>query len=108
MARTQINSTTPDADGTLLPAATAGDATNDHSITNTGRTIIIINNSGVSPRTVSLDIPRTVQGQAVASVTRVLAAGERWVFGSLNTTDFGQLLHLNVDHADLKIDVLEP
>ncbi len=108
MARGHINSVSPDVDGTLMPAATSGDATNDHTVINTGRTIIIINNSGASSRTVQLEIDRKVQGETVPPKVRVLAAGERWVFGGLPLADFGSLLRLNVDHADLKIDVIEP
>lgn len=108
MPRGHINSITPDADGTLMPATTAGDATNDHTVNNTGRTIVIVSNTGVSPRNVQLELDRTVQGQTPPPVPRVLAAGERWIFGNMPTADFGRLLRLNVDHADLKIDVVEP
>lgn len=108
MARGNIAAVTPDADGTLMPAATAGDATNDHTVANTGRTIIILNNSGASPRTVQIEIDRTVQGQTPAPLERVIAAGARYVYGNLPVADFGRLLRVNVDHADLKVDVIEP
>lgn len=110
MARGHIASITPDADGTLMPAATTGDAANDHTVTNTGKTIIIITNTnGVSTSHVAqMEIDRTVQGVTPAPLSRTIAAGERWIFGALPIADFGRLLRVNVDHAELKIDVIEP
>lgn len=108
MARSHINSITPDADGTLMPASTTGNATDDHTITNTGKTIFMITNSGASSRVAQVVITRTVQGETPPVKSRTLAAGERWIFGKLPVADFGRLLQINVDHADLKIDVIEP
>lgn len=108
MARVHITSTTPDADGTLMPAATPGDATNDHTLTNTGKTIFMITNSGASSRVAEVVITRTVQGQTPPVLPRTLAAGERWIFGKLAVADFGRLLQFNVNHAELVIDVIEP
>jgi hypothetical protein len=108
MARINVPSITPDADGTLMPAATTGDATNNHTVTNSGRTIILITNSGAVDRVATLEVDRKVQGQTVPSLTRTLTAGQRWIFGSLPVADFGRLLRLNVAHAELKIDVIEP
>lgn len=108
MARAHINSVNPDADGTLMPAATTGVPADDHTVTNTGRTIIIITNTGGSSRVAQVEITRTVQGETPPPKSRTLAAGERWVFGDMPTADFGRLLKVNVDHADLTIDVIEP
>ncbi len=108
MPRAHITSSTPDADGNLMPAATAGNATDDHTITNTGRTMFMITNSGVVSRVAEVVIVRTVQGQTPPVLTRTLAAGERWLFGRFPVADFGKLLQLNVNHAELTIDVIEP
>lgn len=106
MARVQLTSITPDFNGTLMAAA-SGDASLDHLVTNTGRTVIIINNTGVTTRNVELEISKTVQGQTVPSIQKALLAGERWAFGALDVGDYGRSLKLDVDHADLKIDVIE-
>lgn len=108
MARGHINSITPDPDGTLMPAATAGDAANDHTFTNTGRTMVLVTNSGAVSRVAEVVITRTVQGQTPPVLTRTLAAGERWLFGRFPVEDFGKLLQFNVNHAELTMNVVEP
>lgn len=108
MARSNIAAITPDADGTLMAPPTAGDAVNGHTFNNTGRTMVLITNSGASPRLASYQVDRKVQNQTVPAVPRTLAAGERWLFGNLPVEDFGRLVRLDVAHSDLKIDVIEP
>ncbi len=101
MARGLIPTTVSDMDGTLLPAETVGDATNNHYVQNTGKTKVLCRNSGATPRVLTILIYRTVAGQPVTSITKTIPAGETHVFGPYPVNDFGTQLLLNPAHAEL-------
>jgi hypothetical protein len=107
MARTALTSIIPTIGGTLRPAEVAGDAGNDHTVVNTGSTIVIARNSGAVSRTVEVEFHRTVAGQTVTKLSRTIAAGASYVFGRYDPKDFGRSMKLNVDHAELLLTVIE-
>ena len=101
MARGLIPTTIADRDGTVLPAETVGDATNFHYVQNTGKTKVIVRNTGATPRILTILVYRTVAGQPVTSITKSIAAGASEVFGPYPVNDFGTQLLLNPAHAEL-------
>ncbi|MFJ9694962.1 hypothetical protein [Kitasatospora sp. NPDC101183] len=105
MPRGTINVTSSDRAGTVLPAATAGDSANGHTIVNDGRVMLIVENAGSTvARTVSIQISKPVDGfSAVATRTVSVAAGATRLLGPYPTADYGPALLVDVDNAELKI-----
>jgi hypothetical protein len=102
-ARVSIPVTLADRSGVVLPAAAPGDATNFNSVVNSGTTLLIVKNTGVTSRTLTVHLDRTVDGFAAAPRTKTLAAGETQVFGPFSVADYGPILHVDVDNAELTI-----
>lgn len=107
MPRVAVPTTVSDADGTVLPAETAGDATNNMVVQNTGKTKVHVRNSGATPRVLTILIYRTVAGQPVTSITKTIPAGETHVFGPYPVNDFGTQLLLNPAHAELMFRAID-
>jgi hypothetical protein len=105
-ARVAIPVTTSDRAGVVLPAATPGDATNFNSVVNSGSTLLIVKNTGVTSRTLTVRLDRTVDGFAPAPRTKSVAAGTTQVFGPFAVADYGPILHVDVDNAELTIQAL--
>lgn len=82
-----------------------GDATNNHQVVNDGRVFVEARNSNATStaRTVTVHVERTVDGQAVASRTNSIAAGATERMGPWPVADYGNLLLVDVDHAELKL-----
>lgn len=93
--------------GTLLAAENDGDATNHHTLANSGKTKLYVRNSGAGARVVTIAITKQVQGQAVTAITKSVPAGETWVFGPFPVSDFGALVNVDVAHAELKLRGVE-
>lgn len=111
MPRIEVPLTTLTRVGTALGAAgteVTGDATNQHFLVNTETTFIIARNSGGSPRTVTLMLGQTLDGQAPTNRTVSVAAGTSQIIGIFppnlynQPTDAGRAW-INVDHADLRL-----
>lgn len=94
--------------GRLMSAAIAGDATNFNSLTNDGRTMVIVENTGLAARVLTILFDRTVQGQSVVSLTPSIPAGEKHLFGPWDPKDFGRTLELNPAHAELVFEIIQP
>jgi hypothetical protein len=62
----------------------AGDTVNGHKMRNTGREWLHVRNTSGSPETVTLIIPRTVDGAAVEDPQRTIAANESRSFPPFN------------------------
>lgn len=90
----------------IAPAAEVnGDATNNHQIDNDGKTFLLVRNAnGASTaRTVTVRVSQTVDGQAVTSRTKSVAAGTSAYMGPFPTSQYGSPLLVDVDNAELKL-----
>lgn len=85
--------------GTADPAAVAIDATNGSVITNTGRTLVYVDNTDSVPHLVTFVTPVSEGGLAVADKQVILAAGEAKWFDKFGTDLFGSQLVVAVDAA---------
>lgn len=103
MARVQIPVNAFVRAGTALTTPTTGDATNNHYMTNDGRTVILVKNTnaGSTARVVTINISQTVDGQAVAAVTHSLAAGASAFYGPFDHAIYGNPVNIDVAHAEL-------
>lgn len=81
-----------------------GDATNNHSVANTGDMFLLVRNSGSTvSRTVTINYAKTFDGQAVSARTVVVPISVSRYIGPFPTDMFGALLLVNVDNAELKL-----
>lgn len=101
MARTPIAVTNSSKAGTLLPAATAADVSNGNSIAVDDKTMIIVANTGVTSRTVTITPSVTVDGLAVADRTITLASGVSRLLGPYPASTYGTTLLITGSHAEL-------
>lgn len=90
MPRTNIPVTTVVEAGVAYPAATAGDATNDHSFTNDSRTILIFKNTGAGSQTLTVLTSQQINGLDVADRDYVVAAGAKRTAGPFPPQLYGQ------------------
>lgn len=75
MARTALTLLTADRDGvSIADAALTAAATDGHSFANDGRTALILQNTNVASRTVTIQTSATVDGLAVADLTITVPA----------------------------------
>lgn len=88
------------------PAAfSAGNATDGNTIPNSeGRTLLAMNNSGASSRTVNVRVTKTVDGLSLAATARqyTLAAGEVRVVKLGPISDYGTEVLVTPSHAEVK------
>ncbi|WP_282203875.1 hypothetical protein [Kitasatospora fiedleri] len=109
MARGTIAVSTADRAGTVLPAATDGDATNGHAVVNDGRTALLVKNGGSTvSRTVTIRLSGTLDGLAVtATRTKSVAVGAEVLLGPFPRDVYGSSLLVDVDNAELKIRAIK-
>jgi hypothetical protein len=109
VARTALTATQATRDGTTLPAATAGDATNGNSVANDGRIILIAKNTnGASTaRTLTFQTARAVVDNLTKPTRQEsIPAGETQVFGPFPVADYGTTLAFDVSNAEVTINVV--
>lgn len=106
MPRIAVPVTQSSRAGTVLPAATTGDATNNHSVANDGRTILEVNNTGASSRNITFILTATVDGLAVTSRVEAIPAGETQLFGPFDPNTYGTTLNFDVAHAELTMNAI--
>jgi len=108
VARTSIAPVQASRAGTVLPAATAGDAVNGNQIANDGRVILIVKNTnGASTaRTITFQTARSVDGLTAPTRQESIPAGETQVFGPFDPNDYGTTLAFNVDNAELTVQAI--
>jgi len=108
MPRTNINATQASRAGTVLPAATAGDAVNGNSTANDGRVVLIVKNTNASStaRTITFATTVSVDGLTAPVRSESIPAGETQVFGPFSPNDYGTTLAYNVDNAELTVQAL--
>ncbi len=107
MARGAIATVVSTRDGVALPTPTTGNATDNHKVTNTGKTKVYVKNTGATPRIVTFRFARTVDNQTVTNRTKSIPAGETQVFGPFDVSDYGQELLIDVAHAELTLYAVE-
>lgn len=106
MPRVALTVTQSTRAGTVLPAATAGDAVNNHSVANDGRVILIVNNTGASSRNITFYTTVSVDGLTAPTRIESIPAGESQVFGPWPPNDYGTTLQVDVAHAELTINAV--
>lgn len=90
--------------GVAAPAETNGDATNNHVISNNGRVILLVRNSGSTvARTVTLRLPGLTDGQAITPRTVSVPISTSRYIGPFPTDDYGTSLQIDVDNSELKL-----
>lgn len=83
-------------------AWSAGNATDGNTVPNGGATILGMNNSGASSRTVTVALS-TVDGQAVTAVTHTIAAGVVRYVKLGNPTYYGNPTLVTPSHVEVKL-----
>ncbi|WP_033338967.1 hypothetical protein [Catenuloplanes japonicus] len=103
MARVAVPVTVITKAGVAPATEVNGDPVNAHSVANSGSTFIVARNNGVTPRTMTINLKGSVDGQPItARSVSVPASGTRYV-GPFDTTRYGASLEVGVDHADVKL-----
>lgn len=105
MARVAVPVTTISRAGVAPASETTGDATNNHSVQNNGKTFLLVRNgNGASTaRTVTLRLSGSYDGQSVTPRTVTIAAAASRYIGPFPTSTYGTSLLVDVEHADLKL-----
>jgi len=107
MARVAVPVTVPSRSGVALPAATTGDPVNFHTVSNDGKTYVLVENTGATvSRTVTFRLSRTVDGLSVTPRAETVAIGETQIFGPFPVHDYGATMNVDVDNAELKLRVV--
>lgn len=101
MAAVSVPVTSITRAGVAPTTPTPGDATNGHTMSNDGKSFLLVDNSGVASRTLTVAFSRTVDGQAVASRVYTLASGVDRYIGPFPQSDYGTTLSFTVSHAEL-------
>lgn len=110
MARANVPLTQVVRGGVTPPAEITGDPVNNHQMVNDGKGLLLVrnSNSGSTARTISFHINGTVDGQAVSNRTVAIPHGEsRWC-GPFPVANYGRLLLIDVDNAELKLSAIHP
>lgn len=94
--------------GAVLPM-TAADAVNFNYIVATGRDIVLVHNTGVGSRTVTITSVPDNLGRVGDVAAVALAAGEYRIFGPMPLAGWVQTdgsLHFQASHAEVKIGII--
>lgn len=106
MPRVAVPVTQSSRAGTVLPTATTGDATNNHSVANDGRVILMVKNTGATSRNITFALTTTVDGLAVTARVEAIPAGETQLFGPFDPNSYGTSLSVDVAHAELVLNAI--
>lgn len=108
MARAALTVTAVSRAGVALPAETDGNATDNHTVANDERTIVLARNSNgaATARTVTVHIDQEVDGVGGLTKTYSIAAGATKAIGPFPTKIYGNPVLLDVDNAELKLRAL--
>lgn len=93
-----------------LPAATTGDATNNHSVANNGKVYLILKNTNGASTSRTATVKNQTSADGLASTTHrvyTIPAGEEWIRGPFPTAVYGTLLELDVSHAEVTIRAIQ-
>jgi|GEM_PF-4267923 len=90
-----------------FPGEINGDATNDHEFANDGRTILVLrNSSGATIRNAEVEFARGVDGRLPDPVAYALPVSSCTAYGPWPVDDYGNVVKVNVDHADIKLALM--
>jgi hypothetical protein len=108
MPRTTLTAVQASRAGTTLPTATAGDAVNGNQINNDGRVVLIVKNTNAATTARTITFATTVKVDGLTAPTRseTIPAGETQAFGLFPPNDYGTVLQINVDNAELTISAI--
>ncbi|MEU2724064.1 hypothetical protein [Streptomyces smyrnaeus] len=106
MPRTTLTATQAVRAGVVLPAAVAGDAVNGNAIQNDGRTVLLVNNTGVSSHDITFHTTRSIDGLAAPTRVEAIPASETQVIGPFPPADYGSTLNIDVADAELTIQAI--
>lgn len=107
MARGVLSATVGTTSGVTMVAPVTGDPANGHQVANSGRTKILVKNTGAGARWVKFSVFRTVDNQTVTAVNRSIPAGTTKVFSGFGQDDYGTTLLVDVEHAEVTLQVVE-
>lgn len=89
---------------TKVPTEVPGDPTNNHSYTNGEGVFLTVRNAHATvAKTLTVKIPNTVDGQAVASKTYPIPATESHDVGPFPVATYGTTVQVDVESSDLKL-----
>lgn len=109
MPRVPITVTKLTPAGTAIPTEQDGDATNNHSMANSGKTVLTVRNAHATlARNLTLLTPVTVGGKAVADDVISIPALATRRFSDLSTALYGTSVPIDVETSDLKLYAEEP
>lgn len=103
MARTPVPVTSITRAGVTAAAEVNGDTVNGHSVANNGSTFIVVRNNGATPRTLTINLQGSVDGQPITARSISVAASATRYVGPFSTTQYGTTIECQVDHADLRL-----
>lgn len=103
MPRVNVPVTTITRTGVAPATPVTGDATNNHTVNNNGRVVLLAKNTNAvsTARVVTIHVEEEVDGQAVSSRTYSLAAGASEYIGPFPVNEYGHDLLVDVAHAEL-------
>lgn len=104
MARTAVPVAEINRNPGVAPTApVAMDAANGNAVANNGHTWIEVSNGDAAQQTVTVHPIRTVDGQSVAGVAHLLAAGAGRRLGPFPVEDYGASLEVDTTSANVTI-----
>lgn len=107
MPRVAVPVTQSSRAGTVLPTPTTGDATNNHSVANDGRVILMVKNTGATvSRNITFALTSTVDGLSVTARVESIPLGETQLFGPFDPNQYGTTLNVDVAHAELVLNAI--
>lgn len=109
MPRVNIPPTVVTRGGVAAAAEVAGDTVNGHSFPNGNEDVVLIvrNADGAAPHTVTISFDQVVDGQAVAPRAVAVPLSATRYFGPFGRSEYGSVVHVDVDSAQLKLVTLE-
>lgn len=104
MPRAAIPVTQSTRAGTTVPAATAGDTVNGHTVPNNGKLLLLVENTGTTvDRSITFTIAQKVDGLTAGPRVESIPVGETQIFGPFPPGDYGSSLLVDVDNAEVTI-----
>jgi hypothetical protein len=95
--------------GVADPTETDGDATNGHTLPNSGHTVLRVRNAHATlARNLTLGTPVTVGGKAVDDTVVSIPAEATRTFADLPPALYGTSVPVDVETSDLKLIAFEP
>lgn len=107
MARGNITVVKSVRGGVALAAEANGDPANNHQYVNDGQTRLIVRNASAdTPYDLTIHVARDVDGQPADPRVIEIPANVTWTFGPYPIKDYGRLVLVDVENANLKLRCL--